>query len=84
MSEINVIIQEKIDMAQKNLTRRGFQVVQEEGRIRFVGGDPDVIPDIEAAINSEEDEITPLSNLMNEMGFDIDLDGRYLVASPAL
>lgn len=73
-----------LESAQRSLTRRGYQVVIEGSKLRFVGGDSDVIQDIQETIESQDDEATRLSNLLTEMGFDVDVEGKYLVARPVV
>lgn len=84
METMTLSSSEQIEIARKNLSRRGFQVVEENGKLRFIGGDPDVLSDIEEALGSKEDNTSRLTNLLNAMGFDVDVEGRYLVAFPAL
>jgi len=76
--------QERLELVSKTMARRGFQVVVDGNRVRFVGAASDVEGDVIEAIESlKNDDSSLLTELLEDMGFVPDMDGKYLIASPA-
>ena len=88
MTAMNVLQVDAMESAQKTLRRRGFEVVVDGHKLRFYGGDRECVQELRKVLDSQEDEVTPLGTLLNEMGFDVDVengpDGECVIAYPSV